>query len=91
MRAGRHWQTLTACGGEDPEIFAYADNKPGNAYSLQEAREICGRCVVKEECLAETMKLQDFNLFRAGLTIDELRALARQNARRIHSNRRASD
>ncbi len=87
MRAGRHWQTLTACGDEDPEIFTYADTKPGNAYSLQAAREICGRCVVKEECLTETMKLQDFNLFRAGFMIDELRALDRQNARQVRSNR----
>lgn len=103
MREGVDWRSLAACAERelnpvtlayelkvDPDTFSYADDKPSNMYSLQMAQEVCQRCVVIEECLADTMETKDFSLFRAGMTGDELQTLARRNARRVTSNRRAS-
>lgn len=103
MREGVDWRSLAACAEReldpetltyelkvDPETFSYADDKAANRQSLHLAQTLCQRCVVKEECLAETMGAKDYSLFRAGLTAEELQALSRRNARREASNRRAS-
>ncbi|MEO8105072.1 MAG: WhiB family transcriptional regulator [Candidatus Saccharibacteria bacterium] len=92
MREGVHWGSLAACAEPEvsPEIFELAGEKSKlGRECLELARAVCGRCVVIEECLAETMAFKDFSLFRAGLTDVELQTLARRNARKAASNRRA--
>lgn len=40
------WQDLAACAGEDADLFF-----PERGQSLEAARAICNRCVVKAACL----------------------------------------
>ena len=40
------WQELALCSQTDPEAFY-----PEKGGSTREAKKICGRCVVKDDCL----------------------------------------
>ncbi len=44
------WKFRAACVGEDPELF-FDQSKPG----IQAALEVCERCPVVTECLAEAL------------------------------------
>ena len=46
------WKWDAACQGMGPDIFYLDQGGPNvNLAKLQAAREICGRCPVKSECL----------------------------------------
>jgi len=51
--AGR-WEKRAACAGMDPAIFFPA---PGRG-TYRQARAICGRCPVRDECLESTLRAE---------------------------------
>ncbi|PSJ28264.1 hypothetical protein B7P34_13465 [Streptosporangium nondiastaticum] len=64
-----------ACAGEEPELFFAVD--PG-AVAL--AKRICGRCLVREACLARALANGErFGVF-GGLTADERQDLKGRRA-----------
>ncbi|MEO8105071.1 MAG: WhiB family transcriptional regulator [Candidatus Saccharibacteria bacterium] len=83
LRAGIPWQSLAACVLErvDPLIFEK---------DLKSAAAVCGRCVVKKECLTDALRLKAVHVFRAGLTSDELLSAARRSGPRLLADQQAS-
>ncbi len=62
------WAEDAACRGQDLDLFfSEADGK------VTEAKRICGRCPVREECLAEALRAEDGSRYgiSGGLTPDE--------------------
>jgi WhiB family redox-sensing transcriptional regulator len=51
-----HWTRYAACRGTDPELF-YPVSSAGPALAqVDEAKAICGRCVVQSECLSWALR-----------------------------------
>ncbi len=74
------WRDEAACLGADPDLFfpdetVRVSPKGRLAYDRQvaEAVEVCGRCPVTAECLADALGLGDRDVagIRAGLTAQE--------------------
>ncbi|NBU33290.1 WhiB family transcriptional regulator [bacterium] len=51
---GVDWQEFANCKGANPDIF-YSDNKR----DVVDAKFICSRCVVRQECLNYALKYND--------------------------------
>ncbi|MDA3624289.1 WhiB family transcriptional regulator [Saccharopolyspora sp. WRP15-2] len=62
------WRASAACRGADPELFRQRSqtelktfkHKPQAHPSLREAYGYCGRCPVREECLADALAETQF-------------------------------
>lgn len=68
--ARMNWEQRAACKGHpDPEIF---HPKPSNTRGIQQAKAICARCPVRNQCLTQAM---EYGIW-GGLTEDERRELA---------------
>lgn len=52
------WHLDAACTGVDPEVFYPLDVAPHSAGVIA-AKEICGACPVRRECLADVMAAED--------------------------------
>jgi WhiB family redox-sensing transcriptional regulator len=72
------WKQFAACAGMDAELFMPSER--GQHKHLVEARRICGKCLVSEECLVEGESLPGDISIRAGLTVDQRRRLRRRGA-----------
>lgn len=70
---------------EDPELFFPIGNTGPAILQIEEAKAVCRRCHVREQCLEWALEAgQDHGVWGA-LSEDERRALKRKNARaRIH-------
>ena len=64
------WRHESACRDEDPELFFPIGNTGPALTQIDEAKAVCRRCSVVDECLRW-----------GGLSEDERRALKRRNAR----------
>ena len=75
------WRHEAACRDEDPELF-FPLGTPGPAeLQIQEAKAVCGRCTVTDDCLAWAFESgQDAGVW-GGLDEDERRALKRRQVR----------
>lgn len=69
------WQERALCAQTDPEAFF--PDKGGSAY---EAKKICGRCEVKDECLAWALGHNERFGIWGGLSERERRAIQRRAA-----------
>ncbi|MFD7996887.1 WhiB family transcriptional regulator [Streptomyces mexicanus] len=67
------WAHWAACQGYDLDLF-FSDAEQ----KVQEAKQICGRCPVRAECLDESMRAEDASRYGiyGGLTPDERAKLA---------------
>jgi WhiB family redox-sensing transcriptional regulator len=75
------WTDLAACRFEDPELFFPISTKgPGRAQT-EEAKAVCARCPVRQECLEYALATHQEAGIWGGLTEDELRALRRARSR----------
>jgi len=75
------WRNRAACLDEDPELFFPVGNTGPALLQIQEAKEVCARCEVVEECLQLALDSgKDTGVF-GGLSEDERRTLKRRNAR----------
>ena len=75
------WRHRAACRDEDPELF-FPIGTPGPALlQIEEAKAVCRRCDVREQCLQWALETgQDAGVW-GGLSEDERRALKRRRAR----------
>ena len=79
--AARDWRHRSACLDEDPELFFPIGNTGPAILQIEEAKQVCRRCDVREQCLAWALEAgQDHGVW-GGLSEDERRALKRRNAR----------
>ncbi|HEY9376096.1 MAG TPA: WhiB family transcriptional regulator [Jiangellaceae bacterium] len=75
------WRHVAACRDEDPELFFPIGNTGPALLQIEEAKSVCRRCPVREECLQFALETgQDAGVW-GGLSEDERRALKRRNAR----------
>ncbi len=75
------WRHRAACRDEDPELFFPIGNTGPALLQIEEARAVCRRCTVREECLQWALESgQDHGVW-GGLSEDERRALKRRTAR----------
>ncbi len=75
------WRDRSACLDEDPELFFPIGNTGPAILQIEEAKQVCRRCEVREQCLAWALEAgQDHGVW-GGLSEDERRALKRRNAR----------
>lgn len=75
------WRHQAACLDEDPELFFPIGNTGPALLQVEEAKKVCARCVVREQCLDWALSAgQDYGVW-GGLSEDERRALKRRNAR----------
>lgn len=82
------WAQQAACAGDAvggiAPMFPHEGDEDGIAY----AKSICGQCPVRTECLSEALKNHEGSGIWGGLTSDERRVLAKQNARKAATARK---
>ncbi|MCL2780458.1 MAG: WhiB family transcriptional regulator [Actinomycetia bacterium] len=75
------WRHRAICRDEDPELFFPIGNTGPALLQIEQAKAVCHRCAVIQECLAWALETgQDAGVW-GGLSEDERRALKRRNAR----------
>ena len=75
------WRHVAACREVDPELFFPIGNSGPALLQIEEAKQVCRRCAVVEECLRWAIDSgQDAGVW-GGLSEDERRALKRRTVR----------
>lgn len=72
------WQREAVCAGEPAETF-YPDDKATAKRQVADARELCGWCPVREQCLAWAIEYDESGVW-GGTTEVERRAMRREQA-----------
>ncbi|MEW2527534.1 WhiB family transcriptional regulator [Streptomyces sp. NPDC047071] len=80
--AGGHWQHKAVCCEEDPELFFPIGNTGPALLQIEEAKAVCRRCPVIEQCLRWVLESGEQAGVWGGLSEDERRSLKRRVARR---------
>ena len=75
------WRHVAACRDEDPELFFPIGNTGPALLQIEEAKSVCRRCPVREDCLQFALESGQDAGVCGGLSEDERRALKRRNAR----------
>ena len=75
------WRHRAACRDEDPELFFPIGNTGPALVQIEEAKAVCRRCAVIDECLRWALDTGQDSGVWGGLSEDERRALERRNAR----------
>jgi WhiB family redox-sensing transcriptional regulator len=72
------WQLRAACRGEDARLFFFEERERGQARADRAARakEVCARCRVTPDCLAQALRLREEYGIWGGLTENERLALS---------------
>jgi len=75
------WRHEAACLDSDPELFFPIGNTGPALLQIEEAKSVCRRCTVIDECLQWALETgQDAGVW-GGLSEEERRALKRRTAR----------
>jgi WhiB family redox-sensing transcriptional regulator len=75
------WRNIAACREADPELFFPIGNSGPALLQIEEAKQVCRRCSVLDECLRWAIDSgQDAGVW-GGLSEDERRALKRRTIR----------
>lgn len=75
------WRHSAACLTEDPELFFPIGNTGPALAQVEEAKKVCARCDVRQDCLSWALGSgQDHGVW-GGTSEDERRAMKRRNAR----------
>lgn len=75
------WRQSAACRDEDPDLFFPVGTSGPALMQAEEAKRICARCPVREQCLRWALDTgQDFGVW-GGAGEDERRSLRRREAR----------
>ena len=75
------WRHRSACRDEDPELFFPIGNTGPALLQIEEAKAVCRRCEVVDECLRWAWETgQDAGVW-GGLSEDERRSLKRRTQR----------
>lgn len=76
------WVHRARCRNEDPELFFPIGSSGPAALQIEQAKEICGLCHVRDDCLEWAMVTGQEAGVWGGLSEDERRALRRARRRR---------
>ncbi len=75
------WREQAACLNVDPELFFPVGNTGSALDQIEQAKAICARCVVTENCLGYALDSNQDHGVWGGLSEDERRILKRRRAR----------
>jgi WhiB family redox-sensing transcriptional regulator len=75
------WRDRAACLGVNPELFFPIGNTGPALLQIEEAKAVCRRCEVVDNCLRWAIEAGQDDGVWGGLSADERRALKRRNAR----------
>ncbi|MEU7031422.1 WhiB family transcriptional regulator [Streptomyces sp. NPDC046275] len=75
------WRHNAACRDEDPELFFPVGNTGPALLQIEEAKAVCRRCPVLEQCLVWALEYGQDSGVWGGLSEDERRAMKRRAAR----------
>lgn len=75
------WRRDAACRDEDPELFFPVGTTGSAVTQAKEAKRICTRCQVREECLEFALSTRQDAGIWGGLTEDERKSLRRRRGR----------
>ena len=77
------WRENSACLDEDPELFFPIGSTGPAVHQELEAKQVCARCPVREQCLAWVLEAGHEHGVWGGLTQDERRLLRRRRSRTV--------
>ncbi|HET7320810.1 MAG TPA: WhiB family transcriptional regulator [Candidatus Saccharimonadales bacterium] len=84
LSQGAPWHQFIACKDINPLVFERkAANEPWKDFEkrIAIARVACGRCLVKDVCLDDALEHKDFELFRGGMSGDDIETISRRRQR----------
>ncbi|MDT0347551.1 WhiB family transcriptional regulator [Streptomyces litchfieldiae] len=81
------WRHQGVCREEDPELFFPIGNTGPALLQIEEAKAVCRRCPVMEQCLQWAMETRQEHGVWGGMSEDERRAMARRAKRRAAADR----
>lgn len=76
------WRHNAVCREEDPELFFPIGDSGPAFLQIEEAKSVCRRCPVREQCLQWALESGQNDGVWGGLSEDERRAIKRRAARR---------
>lgn len=68
------WQNFAECRKEDPELFFPIGTTGPAMLQIEEAKQVCRRCQVREECLDWAVDMKQDHGVWGGMSEDERRA-----------------
>jgi WhiB family redox-sensing transcriptional regulator len=75
------WRDSAACLDVGPELFFPIGNAYPALLQIEEAKLVCGDCVVAETCLTWAVETRQDSGVWGGMSADERRTLKRRKAR----------
>ncbi|MEU0059687.1 WhiB family transcriptional regulator [Streptomyces sp. NPDC006334] len=89
--AGVDWRHRAVCREEDPELFFPIGNTGPALLQIEEAKAVCHRCPVIEQCLQWALESGTDEGVWGGLSEDDRRAMKRRAVRnRLQARKAAS-
>ena len=80
------WRHDAICRDEDPELFFPIGTSGPALLQVEQAKAVCRRCPVTEECLSWALESgQDAGVW-GGMSEDERRAVKRRGGLRVGAN-----
>ncbi|MET8682055.1 WhiB family transcriptional regulator [Streptomyces sp. NPDC004647] len=76
-----NWRQSAACRNEDPELFFPIGTSGPAILQEQEAKTVCERCPVTEQCLEWALENNQDSGVWGGLDENERRTIRRRNAK----------
>ncbi|RZB13659.1 WhiB family transcriptional regulator [Streptomyces sp. F001] len=76
-----YWRERAACLHEDPDLFFPVGNTGPTLVQIDEAKAVCRRCPVMEQCLDWAIRVGQVEGIWGGMTDSERRAVRRRQAR----------
>lgn len=74
----RDWRSAAECTTEEPELFFPTGTSGPARLQIEEAKQVCRRCEVREQCLSWALETgQDWGVW-GGMSEDERRAFKRR-------------
>lgn len=75
------WRHRAACQDEDPDLFFPMGDTGPALLQIKEAKAVCCRCRVIEQCLQWALKTKEAHGVWGGLSESERRVLSRRRRR----------
>lgn len=76
------WRDFALCRDTDPELFFPVGTTGTALLQIDKARQVCGECQVRSECLDFALETNQDSGIWGGLSEEERRVIRRQRAAR---------
>lgn len=91
MREVNDWRESAACRDQDPELFFPVSEVGPGSEQVQQAKAVCARCPVRQECLNYAIDAELAHGIFGGATPRERRWLTRRAERGSGQDAREQD